>query len=237
MDVLAAAGADLDRLGDESRERRNAGAWRWIAGIEVLLCAAAVILDLLIPTIVMLLLLAVSLLLRRERPSSIGFHRVARPGRMAAIVLGAAVAWTAMEVLLLIPSLEHLTGQRQVTTDFTALQGDVGMLMLLLAVSWTLAAVGEEAAYRGYLLTRLTDALGAGRAGAVAAVVISSALFGLAHTEQGLIGVLLSAIDGVFFAVLRLHFRTLWASVLAHGFSNTLGLVAFFLVGQVPSPW
>ncbi len=237
MDVRSTARSDLADFAREVRERSRPPVWRFVAAVEAALCALAVLLDLLVPTFVMLGLLAVSLLARREGLGSIGFHRARRPMRLVGLVCAVTAGWAVTEVLVLIPALEHLTGQRQVTTDFSRLQGDAGLLLLLLLISWTIAAIGEEAAYRGYLFTRLSDLLGRGALGVLASVVISSTLFGLAHTEQGLVGVLLSAIDGAFFTVLRLHFRTLWASVVAHGVSNTLGLVAFFLVGQLPSPW
>ena len=38
-------------------------------------------------------------------------------------------------------------------------------------------------------------------------------------------------------SVLRLHYRTLWASILAHGLWNTLGIVGFFLVRPVNGFW
>jgi membrane protease YdiL (CAAX protease family) len=105
------------------------------------------------------------------------------------------------------------------------------------AASWTLAAVGEEVAYRGYLLTRLRQLLPAGIAGSVAAVTVASLLFGLAHAEQGLVGVAVTTLDAAYFAVLRYRFATLWASVLAHGLNNTIGLVGFYLVGPVYGLW
>jgi membrane protease YdiL (CAAX protease family) len=111
------------------------------------------------------------------------------------------------------------------------------MLGALLLLSWTVAALGEELAYRGYLFTRVTDVAGSTRFGVVLAVVVTSVLFGLAHTEQGLIGVLVTFLDAIFFSVLRLRYRTLWASVLAHGFNNTIGLTAFFLVGPIYALW
>ena len=43
--------------------------------------------------------------------------------------------------------------------------------------------------------------------------------------------------DAVFFCVLRYRFRTLWASVLAHGFNNTIGLAAYFLFGPFTGLW
>jgi hypothetical protein len=39
-------------------------------------------------------------------------------------------------------------------------------------------------------------------------------------------------LDALFFSFVRLRFRTLWAPILAHGFSNTLGIVTFFLMDR-----
>ena len=47
------------------------------------------------------------------------------------------------------------------------------------------------------------------------------------------IGVAVTTLDGVFLGWLRLRYGRVWAAVLAHGFSNTIGLVTFFLVGPV----
>jgi len=104
-------------------------------------------------------------------------------------------------------------------------------------VSWTLAAFGEELAYRGFLQTRIRQLLPRGATGLVVAVVLSSLAFGWAHTEQGLLGVALTTVDAVFFSVLRYRYASLWAAVLAHGFSNTIGLTGFFLVGPVYGLW
>jgi membrane protease YdiL (CAAX protease family) len=62
-------------------------------------------------------------------------------------------------------------------------------------------------------------------------------LFGLGHTEQGLLGVVVVTLDACVWSVLRIHYRTLWAPVLAHGFNNTLGFITFFLVGPVHGLW
>jgi len=75
------------------------------------------------------------------------------------------------------------------------------------------------------------------REATVAAVLVSSLLFALIHTEQGLIGVALTFLDALLFSVLRLSYRTLWASVLAHGLNNSIGLIAFFFVGPIYGLW
>ena len=106
----------------------------------------------------------------------------------------------------------------------------------MLLVSWTLAAVGEEFAFRGYVQTRIREVM-PGRVGVLIAVLLSSLLFGLLHTEQGVIGIALTTIDAIFFSVLRYRFHTLWASILAHGFNNTIGMVAFYIAGPFSGLW
>jgi membrane protease YdiL (CAAX protease family) len=153
-------------------------------------------------------------------------------------VLALTVGWTIVQLGLVLPVLNHSTGRRQDLSQFEDLQGDLGLLALLLVISWTLAAVGEELAYRGYVQTRMVDAPGRSRPSVALAVLVSSVLFGLAHTEQGLVGVVVTFLDGVFFSVLRWRLAAgLWASVLAHGINNTIGLVGFFLMGPVYGIW
>ena len=104
-------------------------------------------------------------------------------------------------------------------------------------LSWTLAAFVEELAFRGYLQTRMRQVFGAGRASLVAAVLVSSLLFGILHSEQGAIGVLVVSLDWIAFSVVRYRCDTLWASAPAHGFNNTIGFIAFFFVGPVYGLW
>jgi membrane protease YdiL (CAAX protease family) len=211
-----------------SRQQRT---WAIVAAAEVLLASAAVLLDLFIPTLVLLGLALVSLLIRRQGPSSLGLHRPARAHRLVIEVVGLSIAWILLTLALLMPVAEHLTGQRRDVSQFTAVEDNLGLLLFLLLMTWTLAAVGEELAYRGYLQTRIRQALPAERSGLVIAVLLSSILFGLAHTEQGLVGVLLTTSDAIFFSILRYRYRTVWASVLAHGFINSSGLLAYFIAG------
>lgn len=214
--------------------------WRVVAGVEVLLAAVTVAFDLWVPTLILLALATVSLLIRREWPSTLGLVRPKARRWWPLEILGFSVAWTLLTIGFTIPVLEHLTGTRQDVSQFTVVQGNVGLLALLLAITWTLAAFGEEVAYRGFMLTRLRQAIGGGTAGAaatVAAAVVVALLFGWAHNEQGVIGMATTAIDALLFTWLRFRYRTLWAAVLAHGFNNTIGLVAYFFVGPIYGLW
>ena len=148
-----------------------------------------------------------------------------------------AAVWSLFQLAVTMPIANHLSGQKTDLADFTDLEGNIGMLLGLLLLSWTLAAVGEELAYRGYLQTRMRELFGSGRFGLVVAVVLSSLFFGIAHSEQGVIGVFIITLDAIAFSVVRYRFKTVWASVLAHGFNNTIGFLAFFFVGPVYGFW
>ena len=214
----------------------NSSRWRLVAGVEVALAAVAVILDLAIPTFVILGLMVLSLLIRREGLSTMGFHRVARPWAFTGTMLAFA-GWSLVNIGLLKPIVNHVTGAQQDMGQFLALKGNLTMLITWVALSWTVAAVGEELAFRGFVQTRMTELVGTTGVRLVIAVVLTSILMGLLHTEYGFVGVLASAVDSVFYSVLRYRYKTLWASILAHGFIDTIGLVSFFFVGPVYGLW
>jgi len=207
------------------------------AGIEAAIAAAVILLDLFLPTLVVLGLAVVSLLLRRAHPRTLGFTKLDRPGRAAAQIVVWVAAWTVVQLALVMPVANHLTGQEQELGVFADLEGNIGLLLALLLLSWTLAAIGEEAAYRGYLLQRVVDVIGPGRAAVIVGVLVSSLLFGMAHAEQGVVGVVIITLDAAFFCWLRFRYGSVWASVLGHGMSNTLGLTVFYLVGPVGALW
>ena len=136
------------------------------------------------------------------------------------------------------PILNRLTGTTIDYSGFSSLQGNLGQLLLLLALSWTLAAVGEELAYRGYLQKVLGDLFGSGQTGVLLTVIISSVVFGLAHIEQGIIGVVVTTIDALVFSWLKRRFdNNLWAAILAHGFYHSIGVIVFFFTGPIYSLW
>ncbi len=219
------------------RAARGRGVWTALAAVEVAFATVAVLADWLIPSLVLGGMAGLSLLVRRRRPGTLGFHRPERPWRLVAQMLVFAAAWSLLNIAVLIPVTNHLSGQRQDVSAFTDLRGNLGLLALYVVLAWVVGAFLEETAFRGYLLTRLTEVLGRSRAGLIASVTVSSILFGLLHTEQGVVGVAVSGLAGAVFSALRYRFRTLWAPILAHGFDDTIGFTWFYLFGPVYGLW
>jgi membrane protease YdiL (CAAX protease family) len=212
--------------------------WTAIALLEILTAVLVIVLDLFIPTIVILGMIAVSLLIRQDRLATLGFHKAGNILSMLGTIFLFVLGWQLFQIGLVMPLLNRLTGTTQDLSAFANLKGNLPNLLFLLAISWTLAAFGEEIVYRGYLQRRLQDVFGTGQVGLIIAVGISSILFGIAHTEQGLIGVVLTTLDALFFSWLKRKYKNnLWAAVLAHGFSNTIGLVTFFFTGPIYGLW
>lgn len=209
---------------------------RLTAAVEVVAACVVVAADLAVPTLVLLIMMGASLLVRRERFDSLGLARFPKSDLIATMLLFAAV-WSLIQLSVVMPIANHLSGTTQDLSDFKELEGNVAMLVALLVLSWTLAALGEELAYRGYLLTRVRQLFGPGRAALLIAVMVSSILFGIAHAEQGGIGIAITTLDALAFSCLRFRYKTLWASVFAHGFNNTIGFLAFFLVGPIHGLW
>jgi membrane protease YdiL (CAAX protease family) len=99
-------------------------------------------------------------------------------------------------------------------------------VFLLLSLT---AGVWEELLYRGFLVGFLEP-----RAGLLAAVVLSSAIFGLGHVYQGRRGILNTGLVGLVFAGLYALTRSLWWLMLAHALVDMAGgVVAFRIAARV----
>ena len=205
--------------------------------IELGIMAAIVLFDLGMPTLLIIAVGLLFMLVRKERLSHLGFRRVKHVYKTILLVLLLSATWTLVNFAVILPIINHLTSATRILTDFENLKGNTGLLLTLLAASWTLGALGEEIAYRGFLLGGTARLFPNRKFGIVVSVLVSSVLFGLAHREQGLIGVITTFIDALFFSFVRYHFDNLWASVLAHGFLNTIGVIIFYFTGPLYGLW
>jgi membrane protease YdiL (CAAX protease family) len=99
-----------------------------------------------------------------------------------------------------------------------------------LVLVWVFAAFGEELGYRGYLLNRAADLGNRSRLAFLVAMVYVAVLFGFGHFYKGPAGVVDSTYSGlVLGGVYLIAGRNLWAPILAHGISDTVAVVAFFM--------
>ena len=180
--------------------------------------------------IVLGLLGLISIRLRDGRWSAMGFKRPASWRRILLIALGAAI----LRILLGQFFIEPLTGFFWPKPTAPALAneitGNVKIALVALLLVWTFAAFGEEIAYRGYLVTRAADIGKRSRTAYWIGIVLVSILFGYGHYYKGASSVIDSGAAGLILGTAyMLAGRNLWASILAHGFIDTFGVIdAFF---------
>ncbi|MEJ8569400.1 CPBP family intramembrane glutamic endopeptidase [Elongatibacter sediminis] len=176
----------------------------------------------------------VVLRLRKEPWSTIGF--VLPAGTSKIIVLG-VFAGIFLELLAVYVTTPLISGAFGVEPDYSELseiQGNIQLLVLYLALSWVLAAFGEEICFRGFLMKRIAQVFGETRAAWLVSLVLASVLFGWGHTEQGVSGWVQEGLSGFLLGVLFLASRkNLALPIVAHGVSNSVAFVLIYF-GNYP---
>jgi uncharacterized protein len=150
--------------------------------------------------------------------------------------LGAALG-VAMEVLQLFVSQPFLVLVTKTGPDlsfFRRLAGNPKLLVVMLLLVWTLAAFGEELVYRGFVLNRLADFGKGTKAAWVTSLLLMSIVFGFAHYEQGITGIIDEGFMGFLLGLAYLACdRKLAVPIVAHGIQDTVDVILLFL-GKYP---
>jgi membrane protease YdiL (CAAX protease family) len=110
-----------------------------------------------------------------------------------------------------------LLGADPINPAYHHLVGNAAALPGMLYLVTVGAGFGEETVFRGYLFERLGRLLGASVWAKVSIVLLTSALFGLAHyPEQGLAGVQQATVVGLVFGTMFAITGRIWKLVFAH---------------------
>ena len=159
----------------------------------------------------------------------LGFGLRFQPVRYLALAaLGVAIIQ--LSGFILDPLLERLLGETRDLSRFSDIGGSPGALIKLLALSWTVAAFGEELAFRIVLMRGIAFSLGDSRTAFGIALIAQAILFGLIHAYQGPAGIIGAGINGLIFGGLTLAARgSIWPAAIAHGTSNSIGILTLYL--------
>jgi membrane protease YdiL (CAAX protease family) len=182
-----------------------------------------------VPIILLLFIAWGSLRVRHMAWRDVGMRRPEKWLPVVMVASVAAVGYQAIDVFVIIPILQRLTGRPIDLLQLSELRGNVPGLMVWLALTWTLGAFLEEMFFRGYLLNRINDVGGPQATGTSLAVVASALLFGAVHACQGITGIADNVLTGVLLGVLYLvGRRNLWWPILTHGAIDTVGFLLIF---------
>jgi membrane protease YdiL (CAAX protease family) len=176
-----------------------------------------------------LVLAWLSLRLRRRKWRDIGFSR---PKNWYSALLIGCLAGAAMELFstfVTVPFLSAMSGSPPDLSEFESIVGNIRLLFIWLAISWLLAAFGEELAYRGYLMNRFAEVAGASKGAWLFSLVLVSVLFGVGHGNQGITGIVQEGFAGFLLGIIfLLSGRNLAIPIVAHGVANTIAFVLIY---------
>jgi hypothetical protein len=219
--------------------RENLNASRGLIAVEFALIGSVFVADsfhhiYLSKTPYLLVLGLISLAIRGQRWRAVGLRIPNDWQRHLLIGILVGASMELLELFVTQPLLVAVTGKYADFKDLEGMVGNIRLLLLAVAASWVLAAVGEELVWRGYILNRVLDALGRTRIGWALSVAIVSLAFGLAHAPQGVTGVAENTIDGALLAVVYVACgRNLFAPIIAHGIADTIDVLIIF-AGRYP---
>ena len=122
-----------------------------------------------------------------------------------------------------------LLGADPINQTYHYLVGNAAALPGMIFAVTVGAGWGEETVFRGYLFERLGRLFGQGRGAKAAIVLLTAALFGLAHyLEQGIAGVQQGMIVGLVFGAIYASRGRLWMLMWAHAAFDLTALAIIY---------
>jgi len=126
-------------------------------------------------------------------------------------------------------NLPELAAAPPDVSRFNPMENNLPLLLAYLVLAWTAIAFGEEMLFRAFLTTQLARLFQSSNTNWVLAALGSSLFFGLAHYQEGPVGILSNGALGLLLTIVYLRTgRNLWVTIIAHGLLNTLRFVLVF---------
>jgi len=232
----------MSRPAIASTGEQASASWRqskWLAFVELAIVALIFLADAkhfvpLSKTPFLLLLGWISLRIRGLRWRDVGLTRNRSWPLTLALGIAAGLLMEGFELFVSQPLLIRLTGKQPDFSDFQALHGNLKLLSLGLAFTWTLAAFGEEMAWRGYLMNRVAGLGRHTRRSWFVSLIVVNMAFGYAHSNQGVTGILDEGLMGVLLGLFYLGTGcNLSVPIISHGVADTVDMFLIFL-GKYP---
>jgi membrane protease YdiL (CAAX protease family) len=234
-DVAAPAGCSPE-------PEKGATGWRhskWLAVAELVIVALIFYADFkhlifFSKTPYLLLFAWLSLWARKLRWRDVGLSVFRNWKTTLAWGVAAGLLLEAFELFISQPLLVRFLGKNPDLEDFRPLIGNLKLTLLFLALTWTLAAFGEEMVYRGYLMNRLADLFDRTWRAWLISLLVVHVGFALAHAYQGMTGAIDEGLMGLLLGVIYLRTgRNLAVPIIAHGIGDSIDFLLIFL-GKYP---
>ena len=162
-----------------------------------------------------------------RRGQSWGTLGLRKPANLALAIAGAVALYAVNWALArwAVPALAQIVQPQPQPSFLAYIRGNLNAFLMWVAIGWIVGAFIEEALFRGFLLTRVSQVFTNPQLGLVVAVIAQALLFGALHLYAGafafIFAALLALSSGVFYLILG---RNLWPLIVVHGVWNTAAM-------------
>ena len=113
-------------------------------------------------------------------------------------------------------------------TEYDFIRKKFSNLIITLIAAWIIGGFYEEIVFRGFIQTTICRFIKS-RHSFWLAGVLTSILFGLYHWQQGIFGIIPSALGGLFWTFLLWHYKgNLWYPIISHAIFDTIALTMIY---------
>jgi len=127
------------------------------------------------------------------------------------------------------PTIEYATGQSIDLTSFENIKGNITYLFLWMLFVWGVVIFVEEIVFRGWLYHAMTSVFSSFTYKRWIFAIITSLLFGLAHSYQGTSGMISTSLMSLFLVgCFEWERKTIWFPIIIHGIIDTVGLLFIY---------
>ncbi len=157
--------------------------------------------------------------------SDLGIYRPNNWPKIILVGVGVALLLQTSAVLQI-----KLGGPIPDLSSFEQVKNNPWVLLGFLVISWTTAGFGEEIIWRGFFMKQIARLFDDQKKSSwVIGLVMTSIVFGLIHYSQGITGMLMTGFAGLVYGIVFLASRrNLWASIIAHGLTDTSAFILLY---------
>ena len=187
-----------------------------------------------IANIIMLFVVYLGLKLRGESLSHFGFSFKKFNWKFGFITFLQSILVSVLSIAGFILGsiiMANITGIPEATdmTGYNYLKDNIGMLLLTLGGVYIVSSIGEEVIYRAFLINRISEFGSNSKNGKLAAVIISSIIFGFAHYSWGPMGIVQTGFMGLALGLSYLYLKKkIWVLIFAHAYMDTILMLQMY---------
>jgi membrane protease YdiL (CAAX protease family) len=136
--------------------------------------------------------------------------------------------WVAFNKWMYTPFITHFFNVPPYT-EYDFIRNKLTNLIITIIAAWIIGGFYEEIAFRGFIQTTIEEWMAGSRNSFWPAGMITSILFGLYHWQQGIFGMIPSALGGLFWTFLLWRYkRNLWYPIISHAVYDTIALTMIY---------